>query len=217
MTSLLLFQTCPAATPHCINLVPLTISYTKNEFSGEVLCLNTKDAIADSGAMQFFMMEGTPVISRCTMMHPLKVAPADGRMVMSTHMCDIYIKGLPMVLTGHFIPNLSITSLFGIRVLINPGCTVTFDKECCTMRYNGNIILSGKKDPSTDLLTLPMGLNQGKNSFPVGTVIPPATPVYAKAHANMTSQIAFFLAIKPTAFVLHINHCAAPRFPPFSK
>jgi hypothetical protein len=64
-------------------------------------------------------------------MHPLKVVLANGRIVLSTHMCDIKIKGLPTVLTGHIIPDLLIASLFGICVLTNAGCIVTFDKNRC--------------------------------------------------------------------------------------
>jgi hypothetical protein len=54
-------------------------------------------------------------------------------------------------------------------------------------------MLSGKKDPSTDLWTLPLGSNQGKTSHHVNNKILPAAPVYANAHANMTAQIAFFM------------------------
>jgi hypothetical protein len=52
---------------------------------------------------------------------------------MSTHMCDVKIDGLPFVLTGHIIPDLSIASLFGIRILTEVGCTVTFDQKFCTV------------------------------------------------------------------------------------
>ena len=103
---------------------------TKNAgFAG--LRLDTNDAIADSGATQIFVMDGTPVINKRPTTHPLKVALADGRIVFSTHMCDIKIDGLPTVLTGHIMPDLSIASLVGIRVLTEAGCTVTFDKTRC--------------------------------------------------------------------------------------
>ena len=121
------------------------------------LRLDTHDAIADSGATQIFVMDGTPVNNKSPTTRPLKVALADGRIVLSTHMCDIKIDGLPMVLTGHIIPDLSIASLFGICVLTEAGCTVTFDKTTCIVRYNGTIILRGTKDPATDLWTLPLG------------------------------------------------------------
>ncbi len=56
-------------------------------------------------------MDGTPVINKRVSTRPLKVSLADGREVVSTHMCDIHIDGLPLVLTGHIIPDLSIASL----------------------------------------------------------------------------------------------------------
>jgi hypothetical protein len=50
-------------------------------------------------------MESTAVVDRRTMTHPLKVALANGRIVMSAHMCEIFIQGLPMVFIGHIIPD----------------------------------------------------------------------------------------------------------------
>ena len=84
------------------------------ELSGGVFQLPTKHAIADSGATQIFVMDGTPVINKRPTTQPLQVALADGCQVMSTHMCDIQIDGLPVTLMGHIIPNLSIALLFGI-------------------------------------------------------------------------------------------------------
>ncbi len=94
---------------------------TQSEFYGAIFCLNIKDAIADSGATQIFVVEGTPVISKRKTTQALKVALTDGRQVMSTHMCNIYIEGLLTILTGHIIPDLSIASLFGIRALTDAG------------------------------------------------------------------------------------------------
>jgi hypothetical protein len=110
---------------------------------------------------------------------------------MSTHMCDIVIFGLPFVLTGHIIPDLSIASLFGIWVLTEAGCNVTFDKHSCTVRYNGNVILTSKKDPVTDLWTLPLG-TPGMSSQHNHMVLPLVAPVNANAHAHGATQIAFF-------------------------
>ncbi len=59
------------------------------------LCLDTYDVIADSGATQIFVMDGTPVVNKRPTTRPLKVALADGRIVLSTHMCDIKIDRLP--------------------------------------------------------------------------------------------------------------------------
>ena len=104
-----------------------------------------------------FLSWKVPVVNKHPTSMPLKVALADGHHIMSTHMCDIAIDGLPQVLTGHIIPDLSIASLFGIRVLTEAGCNVKFTKGECIIRYDGNIILRGTKDPATDLWTLPLG------------------------------------------------------------
>ncbi len=104
-------------------------------------------------------------------------------------MCDIKIKGLPIKLTGHIIPNLSIASLLGIQVLTIAGCEVTFDKQKCIVRYNGNVILQGKKDPSTDLWTLPLG-----SPWTHTRAATPANHCPSNASAHMaTTQIAFFM------------------------
>ncbi len=105
------------------------------------MTIASNEAIADSGATQVFVMDGIPVHNKQKTTCPIKVALADGRRVMSTHMCDIIIPGLPTTLVGHIVPELSIASLFGIRVLTEAGCTVKFDSEKCVIKYNGNIIL----------------------------------------------------------------------------
>jgi hypothetical protein len=69
-------------------------------------------------------------------------------------MCDIVIPGLPTTLVGHIVPELSIASLFRIRVLTEAGCTVKFDNKKYVIKYNGKIILVGMKEPMTDLWTL---------------------------------------------------------------
>jgi hypothetical protein len=76
---------------HSYKAHALTHILNQSEFSGVNFCLKIKEAVADSGAMQIFVMEGTPIINKRKTMQPLKVALADGRQVMSTHMCDIYI------------------------------------------------------------------------------------------------------------------------------
>jgi hypothetical protein len=92
------------------------------------------EAIADSGATQIFVMEGTPILNKQKTTCLLKVALADGRRVLSTHMCDIVIPGLPLTLMGHNIPELSIASLFGIHVLTEAGCRVKVDNKKCYLK-----------------------------------------------------------------------------------
>jgi hypothetical protein len=73
----------------------------KNNIACAAFRLNTMDAIADSGATQIFVMDSTTVVNKRKTTHPLKVALANGRIVLSTHMCDIKIEGIPTVLTAH--------------------------------------------------------------------------------------------------------------------
>ena len=136
----------------------------ESKWAYAALTIASNEAIPDSGATQIFVMDGIPVHNRRKTTCPLKVALADGRRVMSTHMCDIIIPGLPTTLVGHIVPELSIASLFGIRVLTAAGCTVKFDIEKCVVKYNGKIILTGVKDPATDLWTLPIVGSAGKTS-----------------------------------------------------
>ncbi len=126
-------------------------------FADEKMPSSAHVAIADSGATQIFIMDGTPVKNKRPTDCPLKVALADGRKVMSTHICDVNIPGLPVVLTSHIIPELSVASLFGIRVLKDVGCTVTFDIDKCVVYFYGNEILRGYKDVKMDLWNLPLG------------------------------------------------------------
>jgi hypothetical protein len=136
-------------------------------------------------------MDGTPVINKRLTTRPLRVALTDGRQVISTHMCDIQIDCLPVTLMGHIIPDLSIASLFGIRILTEAGCDVTFTKGDCIVKYNGEIILRSEKDPSTDLWTLPLGSHDMTSQHAMST-LPSAAPDFANAHAQPGVQIAFF-------------------------
>jgi hypothetical protein len=103
--------------------------------------LDTKDAIADTGATQIFVMECMPVLNKRPTMSLLRVSLTEGHAVTSTHKRDIIIDGLPVTLMGLIIPNLKIALFFGIRVLTNAGCKVTFDRTKCIVCYNGSIIL----------------------------------------------------------------------------
>jgi hypothetical protein len=125
----------------------------------------SNEAIADSGAAQIFIMDGTPDHNKRKTTCPLNGALADSCRAMSTHMCNIVIPGLPTTLIGHIVPELSIALLFGIRVLTEAGCKIKFDNKKCVVQYNGKIILIGMKDPTTDLWTLPIVSTSGKTSL----------------------------------------------------
>jgi hypothetical protein len=95
----------------------------------------------------------------------------DGRKITSTHVCNITIPGLPLTLMGHIVPHLAVVSLMGIGPLCNAGCTVVFDKNKCNVIYNGNVILRGYKDSSTNLWILPI------NGCNMRSALPQSAPV----------------------------------------
>ncbi len=124
------------------------------------ITIATSQAIADTGATSIFIMEGTPIKNIRPATKQLKINLPDGSQVKSTHLCNITIPGLPIVLTGHIVPRLSITSLIGIRVLCKAGCKLVFTKNFCNVIYNNKVILRGTKDPSTNLWTLPINATE---------------------------------------------------------
>jgi hypothetical protein len=158
-------------------------------------------------------MECADVINKCRTTHPLKVTLANGWQVVSTHMCNIHIDGLSFVLTGHIIPDLSIALIFGIRVLKEVGCNVSFDKHKCTVRYNGMIILSGDKDCSTDLWTLPLG-SVDMTTHRVHEAILLAAPVHADAHDHLPNPLACFthtVTTKVNSVCFALQSLCSPR------
>jgi hypothetical protein len=68
-----------------------------------------------------------------------------------------------------------------------------FTKTNCDVWYKGKIILSGKKDPSTDLWTLPIGPNkeQSKTIKPVGQAQKKSRTVPGDAHEGATQAASF--------------------------
>jgi hypothetical protein len=54
------------------------------------------------------------------------------------------------------MPNMTTSSLFGIRILCKLGCKVLFDNNKCQVIYNNKVILTGYKDPISNLWTLPI-------------------------------------------------------------
>ena len=71
-------------------------------------------------------------------------------------MCDYEIPGIPMSIEAHIVPDLTVALLIGIRVLCKAGCVVIFTDKACYMIYGGKVIITGYKDPSTDLWILPI-------------------------------------------------------------
>jgi hypothetical protein len=108
-------------------------------------------AIADTGSMSIFIMEGAKVVNKQVAKKPLTINLLNGNKVMLTHICDIHIPGLPTVVTGHIVPSLAIASLMGICLVCKEGCTVVFDNNKIDVMFKDKIILCGYKNPTTNL------------------------------------------------------------------
>jgi hypothetical protein len=67
-------------------------------------------------------MADTPMKNVPIKLNPLKTSLPNGKMVHSTHICDVEIPGLPHVLKGHIEPTLNVASLICIRILCKAGC-----------------------------------------------------------------------------------------------
>ncbi len=111
--------------------------------------------IADTGVSSIFIKDDAPALNKRPTTNPITVNLPDGRKVCSTHTWDVMVPGLPQPLTGHILSNLAIALLFGIRPLCKAGCGVWFDDKKCDVWYEGQIILTGYKNQSTDLWMLP--------------------------------------------------------------
>jgi hypothetical protein len=106
--------------------------------------------VANTGATLLFLTKGAPSQNKHCAKNPVSITLPDGRKIKSMQMCDVMIPGLPTVLTGHIMPDMTTASLFGIRVLCKAGCQVLFDNNKCQVIFNSTVILTGYKDmPAT--------------------------------------------------------------------
>jgi hypothetical protein len=63
----------------------------------KVIIIATNQAIADTGGTSIFIMDGVDVENKCIATQPLTINLHDGKKVISTHVCDIRIPGLPIL------------------------------------------------------------------------------------------------------------------------
>jgi hypothetical protein len=185
----------------------------------KALTIATNQAIANMGATSIFIMEGADVNNKHLATVPLTINFPDGKRVQSTHVCDIWIPGLPTVLTGHIVPPLRITSLIGIRPLCKAECKVIFDNKKCDLVFDGVVILRGFKDPSTDFWTLPIPTKVC--TAPGPTVLPRPGPCKSHAphlpmdtsdtHTGVTQLSRTLYKLGLITSSLYTNPFAAPR------
>ncbi len=103
------------------------------------MMVNPAHAIADTGTTSIFLTKGAPCLNKRRTLSPISVTLTDGRKIVSSHICDVCIPGLPAILTGHIMPDMTTASLFGIRILCKAGCKVVFDNEKCHVFYDNKL------------------------------------------------------------------------------
>ena len=96
-------------------------------------------AVADTRATLVFVLKGTPMKNIRPAPNPLTINLPDGTVVQLTHICDFEIPGLPTVLEGHIVPDLTVALLIGIRILCKAGCIVIFTNTACHVIYGGKL------------------------------------------------------------------------------
>jgi hypothetical protein len=113
-------------------------------------------AVADTGATLVFMLKGTLMRNIWPVTNSLTISLPNGKVVRWTHICNFELTRLPTILEGHIVPDLTVALLVGIQILCKAGCIVICTKTACYVMCRGNVILTGYKDPSTDLWVLPI-------------------------------------------------------------
>jgi hypothetical protein len=113
-------------------------------------------AVADTRATLVFVLKGMPMRNIWPTTNPLTIILPDGKVVKSTHVCNFELPGLPAILEGHIVPDLTVSSLVSICILCKAGHIIIFTKTACHIMYGGKVILIGYKNPSTDLWVLPI-------------------------------------------------------------
>ncbi len=115
-------------------------------------------AVADTGTTSVFIMTGTPMTNINPATHHLTINLPDGRVVKSTHVCDMVIPGLPTVLEGHIVHRPRPTGGITARYLypVQGRMYSCFFKHGVLHDVQREHYFNRFQDPSTDICTLPI-------------------------------------------------------------
>ena len=86
---------------------------------------------------------------------------------MSTQICNLDIRWLPNAMTeAYIVPGLAHSSLISTLNFFNAGCKVMFDQNKCRVYYQGKRVITGGRDPMTELWRLPINSSAVYNARP---------------------------------------------------
>ena len=112
-------------------------------------------AFSVSGATGHFLVDGSRAVNIQPASHPIKIILTNGKVTMSTHTCNLDIPWLSDVISeAHIVPGLSHSSLILTRKFYNAGSKVIFDKNECSVKYQGKLVLTGGRYLLTELQQL---------------------------------------------------------------
>ena len=125
-------------------------------FNKPEVCRAIKYAISDSGATGHFIVEGSPVVNKQPSTNPLKITLPNGKVVQSTHTCNIDIPWLPDQTTeAHILPVLAHSSLILTWKFCDAGCKVVLNMTECWVYHKGKLVLTEGRDAATVFWKLP--------------------------------------------------------------
>ncbi len=128
----------------------------QNTHHANGLTISPALAVADMGTTLVFLTKGAPSSNKRIAINPISVTLFDRCTIISTHICNVIITDLLTVLTSQILPEMTTASLFGICIVCKAGCTVVFNNDKCRVIFNKKVILTGYKDPISELWTLPI-------------------------------------------------------------
>ena len=124
----------------------------------------------------------------------------DGHIIKSTHIGNAPIPELPLEeIQSHILPGLKKYLLLSIRQLCDHGCNVKFTKTKCNIYYKNSIILSGPRDPTTELwiIDLPVTNNNIRTPLQAATNEGESrTPIYNNNTIQMHCNNAYTINTK---------------------
>ncbi len=106
-----------------ITIVNLNTSQKKTLVMHQALGLMIEPnlVVANTRATSYFLTKGAPCQNKRCTLNPISITLPNRRKIMSTHVCDINIPGLPTTLTGHIVPNMTTTLFFWNSYLMQGG------------------------------------------------------------------------------------------------
>jgi hypothetical protein len=147
-----------------------------SSYSGTPLPAEPTTAIADTGCTGHFLQIDDHAQHRQPTNNGIIVQMPNHSRIQATHTCQINIPNLPTkACEAHLFPNLA-HALLSIGLLCDHGCTAIFDKQHVKISYENAIILTGYRDPETNLWKVPFQ--------PTPAQTQPAQPAWTLPHTQ---------------------------------